>query len=241
MTDATPRAAAHRLLREALAGTLSTLMPADGAPYGSLVAVATAADGAPLLLLSRLAVHTRNLSADPRACLLLAQPGVGNPLQAPRVSLSGTLAPTAEPADRSRYLARHPDAEGYAGFADFAFYRLRLASAHLVAGFGRIADLTAAELLTDLAGAETVVAAEQDILCHLNQDHAATLQRYATQLCGEPEGGAWRAIGCDPEGLDIRSADTVRRINFLQRTTTLQALRHELKALADMARGNAAQ
>src|SRR5260221_12149224 len=97
IADFDPKAAAKKLLREGRGGALATLMPGSGDPYCSLVNVATAADGAPLLLISRLAVHTKNILADPRASLLLDERKPGNPLQGARIMLMGTSAPTQDP------------------------------------------------------------------------------------------------------------------------------------------------
>src|SRR5262249_56049396 len=116
---------------------LGSLMGGWGDPYCWLVNVATGADGAPLLLISRLAVHTKNILADPRVSLMIDERKAGDPLQGARVMLIGTAAATEDPQARRRYLDRQPEAEMFAGFADFAFYRVTLKAAHLVAGFGR--------------------------------------------------------------------------------------------------------
>jgi heme iron utilization protein len=136
-------AAAQALLARCGTATLATLS-ADGHPFASFVTTAFGDDGAPLLLLSRLAVHTGNLERDPRASLLLVEPEeeAADPLARSRLTLSGRVETAADQASaRAAFLARHPEAAGYAGFADFAFYRLAPASCHLVAGFGRIATL----------------------------------------------------------------------------------------------------
>jgi putative heme iron utilization protein len=131
MTD--PRA----LMRRQRTAALGSLM--DGAPYVSLVLVAFDVDGAPLLLLSRLAQHTRNLLADPRASLLFDDTaGLDDPLTGPRLTVLGSAAPSPDPAALQRYLDRHPSAEAYAGFSDFDLYRVTIEHGHLVAGFGRI-------------------------------------------------------------------------------------------------------
>src|ERR1700757_4404384 len=127
------RLAAKKLLREGRSGALATLMPGSGDPYCSLVNVATAADGAPLLLLSKLALHTKNILADERVSLMIDERKEGDPLEGSRVMLMGTAAASADSDVRRRYLARQPEAEMFAGFADFAFYRVSLKSAHLVA------------------------------------------------------------------------------------------------------------
>src|SRR5262245_26685539 len=118
-----PALAAKKLLREARSAALATLMQGSGDPYCSLVNVATAADGAPLLLISRLAVHTKNILADPRVSLMIDERKPGDPLQGARIMLIGTAAATDDPDARRRYLDRQPEAQMFADFADFAFYR----------------------------------------------------------------------------------------------------------------------
>src|SRR5262245_4049533 len=136
--DFDPKTTAKKLMREARSGALATLMPRSRDPYCSLVNVATAAAGAPLLLISKVAVHTKKILADARVSLMLDERKEGNPLQGARVMLMGTAAVTQDEVARRRYLARQPDAEAFAGFGDFSFYEIRLKGAHLVAGFGRI-------------------------------------------------------------------------------------------------------
>src|SRR3954466_1298304 len=109
-SDFNPQIAAKKLLREALSGALATLLPGTGDPYCSLVNVATAADGSPLLLLSTLAVHTKNLLADRRCSLMLHARAAGDPLEGARVTLKARALATDDPDARRRYLARHPEA-----------------------------------------------------------------------------------------------------------------------------------
>jgi len=123
----------------------------------------------------------------------------------------------------------------FAGFADFAFYRLSLTGAHLVAGFGRIVDLTPADILTPVDDAAELTAAEPDILAHMNADHADTCRLYATKLLGAAD-GAWRCVGCDPEGLELQLDRTALRLPFPQRIRSSGVLRQVLKQLADQAR-----
>src|SRR5207302_11231954 len=124
--DFNPSAAAKKLLRKGRSAALATLLPGAGDPYCSLVNVATAADGAPLLLISRLAVHTKNILADPRVSLMIDERKAGDPLQGARVMLMGTAAATEEPDARRRYLERQPAPAMVADFAGFAFYRMPL-------------------------------------------------------------------------------------------------------------------
>src|SRR4051812_49707556 len=108
--DFDPPAAAKKLLREGRSGALATLMPGSGDPYCSLVNVATEADGSPLLLISGLAVHTKNILADPRVSLMLDERKAGDPLEGARVMLSGLTTVTGDAEARRRYLARQPEA-----------------------------------------------------------------------------------------------------------------------------------
>lgn len=149
-TDFSP-AAARKLLARAKSGSLSTL-DEGGGPYVSLVAVSAVPAGAPLLLLSRLARHTANIRRDPRVSLLLAQTAAKDPLAAPRLSVIGRIAEETDPRARDWFLERVPEAALYAGFPDFSYWRLEAESAHLVAGFGRIETLPAADLFETVAG-----------------------------------------------------------------------------------------
>ena len=237
--DAT--AAAKLLLRTPRAGALATIDRNTGHPFASLVNVATDADGSPLILVSRLSTHTANLEKDGRASLLLSSAGRGDPLAHPRLTVLGAFAAIGrehpeESRLRRRFLARHPKSELYAGFADFAFWRLKVVSAHLNAGFGRAADLKGADVITDLSGAENLIEAEASALAHMNNDHAEAVRLYATKLLGGEE-GAWRLTGLDPEGLDLALGDATLRLKFPARVTHADALRRMVVDLAKAARG----
>jgi len=237
-TDFDPSRAAKKLLREARSGALATLMPVSGAPFCSLVNVASAPDGAPLLLLSQLAVHTKNILADPRVSLMLDERKPGDPLEGARVMLMGRTLPTQDPQARRRYLDRQPEAEAFAGFGDFGFYRVEVEGAHLVAGFGRIVDLKASDILLDLDGAQTLVEAEPDVVAHMNADHADAVRLYAVKLLGAADGD-WRCVGCDPEGLELQLDRVALRLQFPARVESPAVLRQVLKELADAARAQA--
>jgi heme iron utilization protein len=232
--DFEPAVAAKKLLREARSGALATLMPGSGDPYCSLVNVATAADGTPLLLISRLAIHTKNILADARVSLMLDERREGDPLQGARVMLMGVATATGDPEARRRYLDRQPEAEMFADFADFAFYQIIPRSSHLVAGFGRIVDLEPQEILTEIGDAGDLVAAEHEIVAHMNGDHADAVRLYA-KLLGARE-GEWRCVGCDPDGLELQLGRTALRLAFPQRVRAPGVLRQVLKQIADAAR-----
>jgi heme oxygenase (biliverdin-IX-beta and delta-forming) len=234
--QAEPPVAARHIMRTALKGTLASLDQETGHPYASLVLAATDPDGSPILLLSRLARHTRNLERDPRASLLLdATDGLGDPLAGGRVTLLGEVAPSASATARARFLARHPAAEAYAHFADFSFYQLRLASAHFIGGFGRIVDLPAADLLLTVDDALPLLAAEPEIQEHMNSDHSDAVGLYATELAGA-RAGPWRLAGIDPEGIDLVLGEKALRLVFPERIRTPAEARVALIGLAAAAR-----
>ncbi len=225
----------RRTVRGALTASLGTLVQGAiagrGAPYVSLVQVATRLDGAPLLLLSTLAVHTQNVLADDRASLLVdTTKGLARPLTGPRVTLQGTLVKTEDAAARRRYLARHPEAIEYASFADFAFFVLEPVKVHLVAGFGAIHWLSWADIATPADPHGDLADAEEAILDHLNEAHPALVEALACQAGGSQ--GPWRATGCDPEGCDLRSETDTRRVEFGRVASSREEVRAAMIQLA---------
>jgi hypothetical protein len=227
---------ARRLLRTGLVGSLASA-GADGAPHVSFVTYATRLDGAPLFLFSALSAHTKNLVRDPRFALLVADAPrpEGDPLDNARVTVAGRLEKSTAPADRARFLRRHPAAETYAGFADFAIYAAELGEIHYVGGFARARPLEVREVLLDCAGAERLAEAEADILAHMNQDHTEAVALYATRLLGQAP-GAWRMTGIDPEGCDLRLANAAARLDFGRRIGSPGEAREVLVHLAKQAR-----
>lgn len=227
---------ARRLLRATRSGALATNDP-SGFPLATLVNVATDADGAPLLLVSGLSLHTRNLEADGRAALLLADTGKGDPLAHPRLTLVGTCRKTDDPRVRRRFLARHPKSQLYVELPDFTFWRMEIAGVHLNGGFARAAKLGPADVLSDLTGADDLIAAEEGAVAHMNEDHLEAIGLYATKLLGARE-GAWKITGLDPDGADLALGDATLRLPFPMRVTTAGALRQALVDLAKKARAS---
>ena len=230
-----PAATVRRTVRAAAQAALGTLLRNGGAPYVSLVNVATDHAGAPLLLLSELADHTRNLAAYARASLLFDGTGAReDPLAGERATLQGRLGRSDLPDDRSRYLARHPAASAYAGFKDFHLYRMAVERAHLVAGFGRIHWLEGSAVLVGPAPA--LRDHEAGIVGHMNADHQDAIDAYAQGLLGL-EGSGWRITGIDPEGVDLRRGARTARLAFGNRVADPEGARAELVRLARLARG----
>lgn len=233
-------ALARTMVRAALKGSLGTLLHPSGHPYASLLLTATEPDGTPVLLISKLALHTKNLAADTRASLLIDATGTdADPMAGSRITLIGEAQPTTSATARRRYLARHPAATGYADFPDFAFYAFNITSAHYIGGFGRIVDLPRSDLLIDVAGAEALIDSEPGIIEHMNSDHADAIELYATKLLGGAP-GAWRMTGIDPAGCDLVLGARALRLPFAARITNGEEARKELVRLVGLARSRAA-
>src|SRR5471030_2192426 len=133
--DFDARGLARSLLRRSRQGALATLMAGSGDPYCSLVNVASQSDGAPILLISRLALHTRNILGDSRVSLMLDERSQADPLEGSRIMLAGRAEEASGDAAanlRRRYLSAHPSAEAFVNFKDFSFFRIVPTAAHLV-------------------------------------------------------------------------------------------------------------
>ena len=226
------------LLRRSRQGALATLMAASGDPYCSLVNVASHADGSPILLISRLALHTKNILVDNRVSLMLDERAAGDPLEGARIMLAGRAEEAADEAAetlRRRYLTAHPSAEAFVDFGDFSFFRIIPSGAHLVAGFGRIIDLTPAQFLTEIGDASELLEAEQGAVENMNDDHREAMNLYATKLLGAGSAD-WTCTGCDPDGMDMQAGAVTLRLDFPERVTDGTALRKMLVRLAGEAR-----
>lgn len=221
---------ARQLLRRARTGTLATLNHGSGVPYASLANVAADVDGRPVILVSRLAWHTRNLLADGRGSLLVAEPPPhGDALTGARVTVLGRFVHVQEPRLRRRYLARHPEAETYVDFSDFAFWRLEPETVHAIAGFGKIETLAPDEVFPPVA---EMTAIEDSAIAHMNEDHADAIQHYAVGLL-RAEANYWRAAAIDSDGVDLTDGTRSLRLEFPEPVFTAAALRRCLAKLAE--------
>ena len=209
---------------------------AAGWPCASLVEIACDTDGSPILLISQLAVHTRNLGRDLRISLLFdGTKGNPSPLTGSRVTVFGRAEQTAQHRHRARYLARHPAAAEYADFADFGFWHVTPTGAHIVAGFGKIGWIAAENFMLDSDAAQRFAEFESSIVEHMNADHSDTIGLLAKNFLERP-GAGWEASGCDPEGLDLRLGQEFARLEFDEATFEPESIRKFLVALTRRAR-----
>jgi putative heme iron utilization protein len=206
---------AKLVMRAARTGALATLDFETGQPLATLIGVASDWDGAPLFLTSELSRHTKNLAGDRRASLLLTSVGGrGDPLNQPRITLTGPVAVHDDASSKQRYLRRNPKAKLYASFADFALRRLRIETVHFNGGFGRADALTVEELLTPEGDVSALVAAEDELLAEVDALGDAALTRLAEGASAGRR--VWRAAGLDAEGLDLGAGTLSARVAFPQ-------------------------
>ncbi len=234
MADSEAIRQARALVRGASYGTLATIDRHDGAPVATLVAVATDRNADPLLLLSDLAEHTKNLTADGRASLLFdGTAGLNERLTGARVSVIGHVEPAEDNAAADRYRCRHPESAAFSGFGDFHLYRLVIDRAHQVAGFGRIDRLRQSDLVAPPELVQELSKVEGGVIDDMHDNFADVLVRFAD---AEP-GDDVVLTGIDPDGLDLHVSGRPRRVDFPQRVVDVSNLRSTMAALTKKARG----
>jgi ABC-type Fe3+-hydroxamate transport system substrate-binding protein/putative heme iron utilization protein len=217
----------------------------DGGPWASMVAFATLRDGRPVLVVSTLAEHGRNLLRDGRASLSVVSPARGkDPLDSGRVSLAGRVEQAAaEEADEARdaYVRAVPPAGLFAGFGDFHTWVLRVERVRWVGGYGRMDSVTVADYAA--AQADPIAPGAAQAIDHLNADHADALLEMARNLAGYTDATLARCVRADRYGLDL-AVETPRgratpRVGFDERLEEAGALRAATVSLARRARGTA--
>lgn len=239
-TDAEAIRLAKTLLRRARFGALAVIEPQTGSPLASRVGVATDIDGAPLILVSMLSAHTGALLADPRCSLLVGEPGKGDPLAHPRLTLVCQAArlergSNAHTRAERRYLNRNPKASLYAGLGDFSIFRLEPRHASLNGGFGKAYQLDRSSLLTSGPIVEELAESEQSAVDHMNADHLDAIAVYARHFA-KASGDGWTVAGFDADGMDLVSGDNVCRVFFPQPLAAARELRQVLVEMARIGR-----
>jgi putative heme iron utilization protein len=237
----TPAEEARALVASTNVATLAT-HSADGHPWASLVAFGSLDDGTPVLFVSRLAEHARNLERDPRASLVVADPDPRpDVLASGRVTLAGRVerpGPELAAVAADAHVAAVPTAKAYAGFRDFSLWLLRVERVRWVGGYGRMASTDGAAYAA--AATDPVVRAAAAAVAHLNADHADALLAMAQALGGYPDATAASCSGIDRYGLDLE-LDTPRgaaatRVAFAEPVDAAGGLRRATVELARRAR-----
>jgi len=224
---------ARRFTRAQHSGVLSTLSKrVEGFPFGSVAPFILDHSGRPVILISALAEHTKNIDADPRVSLIV-QPYSPDMQVTGRVTVLGQAQKLADKSELGpRYLRFHPQAADYFAMHDFCFYRIEPVRIRWIGGFGRIHWVEPARyLLPPSALAEQ----ENGILAHMNADHTDSLRAYCRHVHGTETTSA-EIIGIDPDGFDVRADQGLLRFDFDAPVADVQAARTALVALAQAAR-----
>lgn len=240
-TDAEAIRLAKTLLRSARFGALAVREPDTGWPLSSRVGVATDMDGTPIILVSMLSAHTPAILADPRCSLLLGEPGKGDPLAHPRVTLICRATRIEKDDARHarvsrRYINRNPKARLYVGLGDFSFFRLEIERASLNGGFGKAYALTRQDLISEGPIVDVLASAEQGAVDHMNEDHLDAIALYARHFAGNAEAANWTISGLDVDGLDLVDGDKTQRVFFPEPLKDAAELRVTLVNMAKTAR-----
>ncbi|MEH6629625.1 MAG: DUF2470 domain-containing protein [Halopseudomonas aestusnigri] len=205
-------------------------------PYASLSLVCIDHDATPYMLLSDLADHSQNLTANAKAGMLFdGTAGYRDPLAGGRVTLVGTMTKVKDDKMLQRFLARHPASKLYAGLQDFSLYRYNIDAAHLIGGFAKALWVPATELKLDCSEYQNLKEAESPIVEHMNADHMDAINAIAEKLL-KLDTGKWRMTGIDPEGWDLHNGHAHARCNFDRLITDADSARKALVSQAKAAR-----
>ena len=229
-TDTEAIQQAKTLVHQARHAALAANSP-GGHPSVSRVQISTDTDGTIVLLTSSLSPHTQAMINEPKVSLLIGEPGKGDPLAHPRVTIFANAEKVERQTEdharlRHRHLARHPKAELYVDFGDFSFFRLVMLGASLNGGFGKAYALTADDLAME-GDWQGLRGFEASAVAHMNDDHVDAIGLYAK----DPETG-WRLATIDSEGMTLVAGDRVKRVWYGH---PLEEAAHLRKVLADMA------
>lgn len=223
---------ARRLIRKFRDGALATQsLKFPGYPYVSALPFCTDQRGRIVVLISHLAEHTHNAEADGRAGFLVSPAGP-DMQELARVNQIGDIAAIEDPQVASRYLRFFPEAAQYLQIGGFRFFRVEPKSVRYIAGFGSIHTIAGESYL---APELPLAAAEEDILSHMNQDHAQNLREYCRHVHGV-ETGAAEMAGIDCDGFDVRADGRILRFDFEGQVADAVQARAELVALAKASR-----
>jgi hypothetical protein len=188
-----------------------------------------------------MAMHTQNLTADPRASLLVTQDDAGgDPLGASRVTLVGSVVPVPEAekeAAREIYLARHANSRYWVDFEDFSFYRMDVVDIYYVGGFGVMGWVSAAEYLS--SEPDPLADSMAEIIRHMNADHRDALVRLARKFAGiESQEATMTAVDRLGFHVKLKTAEGMRgaRIAFLREVSNSQEVRTVLVQMVQQAR-----
>ncbi|PZM13853.1 HugZ family protein [Rhizobium tubonense] len=217
-TDEEARKLARMLLRSAGYAALAVIDPDNGFPAASRVLLGTDIDGVPVILVSALSAHTKALSEDPRASLLVGEPGKGDPLAHARLAIRCRAervdrATTLHDRIRTRFLGEHPKAKLYIDFPDFGFYRLLPLSASLNGGFGKAYLLPGEDLEIRSVFSETIARDAEAIVRELVLRRPGAVAKFTDKLKTRAS-RSWRISTVDAAGFTVIVGENRLRYDF---------------------------
>jgi len=209
------RALARKLIRTVRFASLAVLEPETGYPIVSRVGVGSDVVGAPFMLASSLSNHSQCLEQDQRVSLLIGEPGKGDPLAHPRLTVIGRFERLSKGDPlctelRNRYLMRHPKAKLYVDFADFDWYQLHVERVNMNGGFGKAFLLTREDVLSSEDGREQLAATAHDLVIRMNERHADEIGSFASRTF-KVGASKWGLVSIDGEGAEFFDGETVYR------------------------------
>ncbi len=225
---------ARQLLRQQRHGVLSTLSKKlEGYPFGSVTPFVLDHQPRPVILISTLAEHTKNIEADPRVSLLAHDTSTDIQANA-RVTVVGNCARMEDQTGiRARYLRYFPGAADYFSTHDFSFYRIEPAHIRFIGGFGAIHWVEVSRFFTP---ENQLATQEKAIIAHMNADHPHNLAAYCRHVHGVDTGSA-QMIGIDTDGFDVRTASEQQlRFDFSEPVLDAQSARSALVAMTETSR-----
>lgn len=225
--------AARRFVRGQHSGVLSTISRrVEGFPFGSVAPFILDHAGCPVILISTLAEHTKNIDADSRVSLIV-QPYSPDMQVAGRVTLLGRAQRLNDKSEQgARYLRFHPQAESYFSMHDFSFYRIEPVRIRFIGGFGKIHWVEPEQYLTPES---PLAKQESGIIEHMNREHSESLRAYCRHVHGVETAQA-DMIGIDPDGFDVRGDAGELRFEFATPVSDAEQAREVLVQLARAAR-----
>ena len=212
---------ARDVLHTSRTAGLATLDPHSGYPYNTATNIAVEPDGTPFFFTARLALHARNIEADPRISLVLAPFNKGDALTLPRLTLVGKAVVMGDdevPLAKTRYIARYPKAKLYLSLPDTQLYRLNIEGVQINGGPARNAsNITPADLSTDLSGSDELEA---------EGTRRNALKGAASRLAvgAGRKSGAWKITSIDPDGINLASVSDLARLWFEERVESVNQL-----------------
>jgi len=233
---------ARKFLRSTHSGLLSTISSKfEGYPFGSVAPFVLGHDCQPVILISSIAEHTKNIVSNPKVSLLVFAGAEDLQANARLTLLGEAVKIEKNDADlKARYLRYLPQAASYFDMHDFAFYRININQVRYIGGFGKMSWIASSELLNPAQPADNLLASQEaSIIEHMNADHTDSLIAYCKHY-HQLDVSDTQMLGMDSDGFDIKanlgSDIKVLRFEFEQPVHDAQSARAALVQMSKLAK-----